>query len=365
MELFGNNWFFGTSSNGAFYSPNNGVTWTQATNGISPNASVSCFVRFGTGVYTATKDGVHKSNDGGVSWTLLNTGLPIDTGVIKKGVHALGSRNLLLFAGTDNYGIYQSNDEGVTWVKSAGALTNVFVNTFISTSYYLYAATSQGVFYYDEQANDWKKTITDPTTIYVNSIAVTDKNLFAATTNGVFKSTDNGGVWVSASTGIPKDSYMHCIKTIKERVLTGMYNDLFLFDANNNKWISIHKELPFCPVTDIYTANTYLFACTGGKGVWYATTDAVIGISEYAKPAAFKVYPNPGSGIFKIAESGNSQLYSISRVEVVNATGACVYQLANPDLSSEIDLSKEARGVYVLRIISKEGAFENHKIVVE
>ncbi len=64
----------------------------------------------------------------------------------------------------------------------------------------------------------------------------------------------------------------------------------------------------------------------------------------------FQVFPNPGDGLFFV-RSGNI----ISQIEVVNVLGEKVYfSKINAD-KSEIDLSKEPPGVYLVWVKTNEG----------
>ncbi len=65
------------------------------------------------------------------------------------------------------------------------------------------------------------------------------------------------------------------------------------------------------------------------------------------------VFPNPGSGMIRLLSTGNT---SRAEVSVLNPMGQIVYKNNFNNLQSEtIDLSKQAEGQYILRIISDSG----------
>ena len=64
----------------------------------------------------------------------------------------------------------------------------------------------------------------------------------------------------------------------------------------------------------------------------------------------FKVYPNPSSGIFQIQSSEK-----VERLEVVDALGKIILNSDVQSTNSVIDLSNFNRGIYWLKIYSKEG----------
>jgi ligand-binding sensor domain-containing protein len=67
--------FVGTSSNGVFYSTDNGANWTAANNGIPSNTLVSSITSSGTNIFAGTHSGVYLSTDDGINWTAVNNGL--------------------------------------------------------------------------------------------------------------------------------------------------------------------------------------------------------------------------------------------------------------------------------------------------
>ena len=68
------------------------------------------------------------------------------------------------------------------------------------------------------------------------------------------------------------------------------------------------------------------------------------------------VYPNPGSGLFTL--EWNNEGTSDLEVEILSMNGSLIYRNAYRNVSNlreRIDLTNEARGIYLLRIRSSEG----------
>jgi len=65
-------------------------------------------------IYIAGRDGVHRSEDGGMTWKTLNTGL-VTTNV--RSIAQSAKDPEVFYAGTNGSGLYRSRDAGETWER--------------------------------------------------------------------------------------------------------------------------------------------------------------------------------------------------------------------------------------------------------
>jgi photosystem II stability/assembly factor-like uncharacterized protein len=63
-------------------------------------------------IYIAGREGIHRSEDGGMTWKLLNKGF-ISTNV--RSIAQSSTEPDLFYAGTNGSGLYRSRDGGVNW----------------------------------------------------------------------------------------------------------------------------------------------------------------------------------------------------------------------------------------------------------
>jgi hypothetical protein len=84
--------------------------------------------------------------------------------------------------------------------------------------------------------------------------------------------------------------------------------------------------------------------------------DLITGISHPQKPT-IHIYPNPTKGIVTIAGSVN-----FAKVAVFNAFGVEVYR-GEQVLPAQVDLTKQPRGVYLLKM-EIESKILHHKIII-
>lgn len=155
ISLGYSNYAFAATNNGVYRSADNGATWYIVNNG--PGGSINFFYSTDQGgkVYAAGTEGLFYSNNFGLDWSLLASGLP--------------SSNILCFAADSNTAFY------------------------VGTEFELYRST--------DGVNNWTSM---ELTSKINSITFNDKtHIFVTTSNGVFRSIDNGMTFFLFDSGLP------------------------------------------------------------------------------------------------------------------------------------------------------------------
>jgi photosystem II stability/assembly factor-like uncharacterized protein len=124
----------GTSEDGVFVSDSRGATWTAWNFGlidlnvyaliISPRFSMD------QTVFTGTESGIFRTHNGGRAWRELP--FPMDAAPILS--LALSSADGLLYAGTENNGLFISNDSGISWHQVDNGFTSAAVNAIHITA---------------------------------------------------------------------------------------------------------------------------------------------------------------------------------------------------------------------------------------
>jgi streptogramin lyase len=71
------------------------------------------------------------------------------------------------------------------------------------------------------------------------------------------------------------------------------------------------------------------------------------GIENPLQPLAFQVFPNPTAGVFKLAAGNNADNLNI---EIYNLFGEEVYEHHNANRETQIDISGQPEGLYLLRV---------------
>lgn len=75
---------------------------------------------------------------------------------------------------------------------------------------------------------------------------------------------------------------------------------------------------------------------------------------------SIRYFPNPGNAVFQF-----ENLKSGSLIEVFDNRGIAVMQVLCKTTTQQLDLSKQNKGVYTIRITDKNGGFQNVKLIVQ
>lgn len=123
---------------------------------------------------------------------------------IKAVTHSPDNQNIL-YAGAFGWGIFKSNDGGITWINYRTGLTNAYVRSILSLSdTVVFAGTNDGVYKTINGGISW--TLSLSTVNSIRSIAY-DKftgNIYAASYgSGIFKTTNFGATWTNLTVNDP------------------------------------------------------------------------------------------------------------------------------------------------------------------
>jgi hypothetical protein len=88
-----------------------------------------------------------------------------------------------LFAGTVNYGVFISKDNGGSWTSINSGLSNLTIRRLFFVSSNLFASTSAGLFMSDNFGSSWK-SINSGLTSEVTAFALREPYLYVGTTSG-------------------------------------------------------------------------------------------------------------------------------------------------------------------------------------
>jgi hypothetical protein len=91
----------------------------------------------------------------------------------------------------------------------------------------------------------------------------------------------------------------------------------------------------------------------------------VFGIDELADALGLAIYPNPNNGSFTL-EMATTRVDKVN-LRIVNATGYLVYEKqdlrVNGNFSTNIDISPEAEGIYLMIIESDLGVYTSRILI--
>jgi|GEM_PF-6689541 len=172
---------FLSTSRGVFYSPDNGMSWTEYSTGMG-NPQTESLVVINETLLAGSYGGLFRSTHRTKGWTRITDGLPEGANI-----------TMLSVAGDKLYGMeslkpYLSTDEGETWeqVESLSGL----IGDVIATENYIVAGGLDTV-YVSEYGTFWSK-VGEGLDGLTRSLAEKNGIIYAGTSSGLFFSTDNG-----------------------------------------------------------------------------------------------------------------------------------------------------------------------------
>jgi photosystem II stability/assembly factor-like uncharacterized protein len=275
-----------------------------------------------------TRSEMHKSVDGGASWTNDNYGLA-GPAIFVISIHPTHSSTL--YAGTSD-GVFRSTDSGRTWSAINNGLNGRRVTAIVidpltpSTVYVAINAFGgggiNGVYKSTDGGNNWNfqsNGIINPNVQGLAIDPVAPTTLYAATLDGIFKTTDGGDNWARTGSGGPVTPFALAV------------------DPHNHTTIY---------ATDVSPFASGIFRSTNAGATWQQ-----IGLSETGGGQFVKVSPHtPGlvfatmsiGGIFKSVDGGNHWS------PVRSNAGEIVFDPVNPStlyfISTPLGVEKSTNG---------------------
>jgi ligand-binding sensor domain-containing protein len=256
--------FAGTDS-GVFISSDNETNWTAFNNGLPKQIVNSIIVSDSGDIIAGTNDsGVFTHLKTGTSWTANNTGL-IDLRITSLAVNGTGllagtgqgggiyffddndtfwtkadiliTGNLTtvssfavcgdkIFAGSLDYGLFVSTNNGSSWNMSGGIITSELLRCMAAIGNNVFVGTPDGVYSSTDCGSNWKKVNNGLQHSDIRSLLIVDNYLFAGTTGGVYRSTEDGANWVAFNTGLMDTIYS----------LTASQNHIFAGTRSGDVW---------------------------------------------------------------------------------------------------------------------------------
>lgn len=206
-------------------------------------------------LFAGTDGGLFKSENAGDAWSLIDGGLPMtDRGfpmsVISLGISPNFSQDHVIFAGTDEKGVYRSKDSGASWHPvnmgmGEGQISVLAVSPTYTLDQMLYAAK------------------------YSNG------------THELYRSTDGGDSWslVNIPNGWVENMAFSPNYANDGKIYAGThYSGVYYYDRSDNSWTRLDPETDVDNVQSlavIQTDVTAVFVGSQGSGVWVHTDNDV------------------------------------------------------------------------------------------
>jgi len=360
------------TTNGVFFSDDNGDTWIRSDDGLPSGSRVNELLISGNDVYAQIDTLLYHSTDRGTSWKTFPTpgkmeldGMAVDgdriigsyrlctseTGCQCRGAVSIDGgatwkifplnselcgflpvlvyNNYFFYA--DGDGVYRSADNGETFVKSSNGIYNLDIFDVEKTGDGLWAGTNRGLFHSAGADTVWKMEWVDSSRYSpfypVYSIRKSGSNLYAVA-SGVFRSPDGGSSWqdISMNIGSVAGPAYTPIVTVGEKIYVRWYTK----SEADTAWERCDTSSMAYNITDYAICNNAHFI-SGYNGIFRSTdngetwsrvrTGAVSSLAAYGS-TLFAEYNN--NLIVKTSDNGESWKTYSGRVPVVAQTEDCL-----------------------------------------
>jgi photosystem II stability/assembly factor-like uncharacterized protein len=159
----------------------------------------------GPALVVATSRGVFVSPDSGVTFTRSESGLP-EGEVRALAVSSFFASDPVMFAGVGATGVHRSSDGGRTWTKAGLPGQNVTDLAWLGP--FLYAVAESGLFRSEDLGRNWepltRKVASAPTRVLFPLMPASGSEIFLGTVDGMYRSPDGGLNWqASGLDGLP------------------------------------------------------------------------------------------------------------------------------------------------------------------
>jgi photosystem II stability/assembly factor-like uncharacterized protein len=253
MMQAGDTIYAGTNSMGFYRSSDKGNSWKRiSTSSIDPG-NVQGLVRWNGKFYAglSTTDRMRVSTDGGISWTLANTGLTQNC----VGLKLINNRLFYCSLG----GLFVLTDTSKAWFQvSTDSIASSRVNTIAAMGSRLYIGTTGlygaagAVYYSDDNGIVWRKTkktpYQDANLLLAGAVStgIVGNTIIAVTggylkTSAVFQSSNAGDTWTDITGNFPATNV---VAMIKDLCVVGSDILLPLTDNNSGQYSIYRRTLP-------------------------------------------------------------------------------------------------------------------------
>lgn len=288
MTLLNNTLFACSNNKGVFVSGNNGDNWTVsdvANNGLL-NDWVPVITAYGTRVFAGTYTGVCVSENNGLSWTEVSNGL------IRKDVRAIAYNGSTLYCGINDGGVYTSANNGLQWNLCGVQCTSITSFTVNGKNVYAGAYGNYGVHLTTDSGNSWQLMYKGLTAPQVNALTHIDSVLFAGTDGvGMFVSYNGGKLWAPCDSGLDtKYAYCMALLSVGNKVYVGTGNGVFSTSNMAVTWDPNSNGLTTKYVRSLASDGSYIYAGTNGGGIFKLNTGTGIWTASNSGLSSLFVY---------------------------------------------------------------------------
>lgn len=259
-------------------------------------ASVSCFLRMGTGSFVGGNRGICRSDDDGATWQYCSPRL--GDGSVSGRVDCMAESQGVIWAGTYQAGVWLSLDSGATWSPCTTALP------------YL--------------GSEWGYSSVSAI------LPIAEDLLFCATGRGVFVSSNGGTSWADGGL-VSEGPYVRTTSLVSSgsAVWCGANDGVYVL-TDSTTWDAANDGMLAGFMTHVYACTLGVFATDYYRGVYRAALplcgqwERILAANRPRSPfyAAGRVYVGDAEGV-QVSDDGGSSWQRMD-LGIENASQDCI-----------------------------------------
>jgi len=285
---------------GIYRSDDYGQTWTAKNNGIN-DLQIKRIEIAGSSVFSAGWS-VNRSNNQGENWTEVNNGL------LSLYTYSLAHSDTYVYVGSLGGYVYYSSYNGNMWnpIPIPGIASYSSIAGMVVIDTLLFAGTeNNGVYRTKDNGANWEPVNNGLTNLTILALGVSGNTLYAGTYfDKFFISTDFGENWINSTGNLPlaPDNTVSSIAFDDSVIFVGLSRGgVYISQDHGASWQNINEGLTNHYIMSLAVSGSNLIAGTVGYGIWYRSLSDIYNYLNF--PAGdvsqgFSLsqnYPNPAS----------------------------------------------------------------------
>jgi photosystem II stability/assembly factor-like uncharacterized protein len=287
------------------FSADGGITWTASTTPAEARAMAVDPQNPAVIYLSAPNKGLVKSQDGGLTWTVLPSSPVITSGTLTAVLHnplvVDGMQSSTVYYGTD-HGLFISRDSGSTWSQSTTgiasgdtAMRDITGSKASSGTVYLLAgspdAASVDLYQSTDHGASWSPLAStlDAERIVPDPVNPSVIYLSGLVSHAIYKSTDGGHIFVPSDSGMPQGG--------PSLIISGPTGTLIPLTAVPNTFLSTIGNAGVFRSQD---AAASWSLSTSGISAWFGLDVAF----DPSKPSTVYLATSNCGGIWKSTDTG-------------------------------------------------------------
>jgi hypothetical protein len=360
-------------------STNGGISWLNAVTTMQPGDRIEVLEKHKGNLYAglrrdvldtcSTCGGVYRSTDGGLTWLLSSTGIPLRSDIL-----TLLDYGDTVFAGGSTLqvpsSLFVSTNGGLYWGNIRDTMLNYFaIVKLVSCGGRLFFAGGTGqsprMWYSTNSGRSWFPGDNGlPSQPAVNDLACLGSRLYASVTGlttgpGIYSTLHDSIRWVSVNAGLPGPNRGQFAASGSLLFLATSTQIYYLSNSADTVWTPWSSGLPSYNASVIAATNRNVYV-SGLDGLWRRPISEVVSVIQTTfdlgstSPPLDQNYPNPFNGITHV----RFQVPTKQRVtlEVYDVVGRKIQTVVDATLERgtheiSLDATSLSSGVYVLRLL--------------